>query len=194
MTLPVGDSGRDPTTSRSTGPAAGLADPGAKRRSEAASGLRGRSVPFVDDANGIDADRGVRAQICGCDGDRRRAPEQQFVGGDPRLDRARSSAVLGAKDDHVGLFALGQFGQADAGAGVDDDVARHVRRPDRGRSAGQQLLRLFLLQRPALGVADVGERELGAGVGEQAAEGESVAVVVGVVVGNDDLQGHEAPP
>jgi hypothetical protein len=37
-------------------------------------------------------------------------------------------------------------------------------------------------------VADVGERELTAGLGQQATEGQRVAVHVGVVVGNDDLQ------
>ena len=89
---------------------------------------------------------------------------------------------------------LGQLGQADAGAGVDDDVLGHVGRADRLRAAGEQLLGLLLLERFAEGVADVGERELGAGDRQQPAQGERVAVVVGVVVGNDDLESHSVPP
>jgi len=51
-----------------------------------------------------------------------------------------------------------------------------------------------LVERFAEGVTDVGERELGSGKGEEPAEGERVAVVVAVVVGNDDLEGHLLPP
>ena len=64
---------------------------------------------------------------------------------------------------------------------------------DRGRAPLQQLLGLRLLERLAEGVPDVGESELGAADGEQPTQRESVAVVVGVVVGNDDLQCHFRP-
>ena len=68
-----------------------------------------------------------------------------------------------------------------------------VRSADLAGAALEQLLRLLLRRRFAgrvvlLGVAYVSDRELGPAVCEQAPEGERVAVVVGVVVGNDDLQ------
>ncbi len=62
--------------------------------------------------------------------------------------------------------------------------------PTEARAPLQQLLRLALLERLPEGVPDVGEGELGAVDGEQPTQRERVAVVVGVVVGNDDLQCH----
>ena len=113
----------------------------------------------------------------------------------PGLERARSSPVVGAEYHDVGVLLHRELVEALAGRGVEDDVARHVGRADLGGASGQQLFGLLLLVGLALvlgqvRVADVGERELTAGVGEQPAEGEGVAVVVGVVVGNDDLRGH----
>ena len=174
--------------------AGALGNRGAKRRGEALGGLTGSRIALVDDPDRVDADRGVVAQPGRGDGDRRRAAEQQLVGGNARLDRAGRGAVLGAENDHVGILALGQFGEANAGAGVDDDVAWHVRRANRFGAAGEQVLSLLLLQRATLGVADVGEREIGAAEGEQAAERERVAIVVGVVIGNDDASGHRGSP
>ncbi len=66
--------------------------------------------------------------------------------------------------------------------------------PEQLAAAREQRLGLVLGEHLAVGlglvgVAHVRERDLGAGLREEAAEGDGVVLVVGAVVGNDDLGG-----
>ena len=74
-------------------------------------------------------------------------------------------------------------------------MTRDVGVAENGGAVVQELARGALLERLALAVgllcvADVRQRQIGSAAGEQLPERQCVAVVVGVVVGDDDPRGH----
>src|SRR5664280_3274943 len=112
-------------------------------------------------------------------------------------DIARHVVTDRSTPQGLSALALGERAQALGGRTVGDDVAGDVGVAEQGRAAREQLLGLALGELLAvevglLGVADVGERHLGAATGEHATEGDRVVLVCGAVVRDDDLGGHGA--
>ena len=142
--------------------------------------------------------------ISGCAGDgvvggrQRQGAEaalEQGLGGAADGHVAAARAVLGSEDDHVGLLGSREPRQALARRGVDDDATRDVRLLQPAGTALEQGVRLVVAEllgiRAAVdGVTHIGERQPGAGVAQGPAEHERVAVVLGVVVGNDRVGCH----
>ncbi len=121
-----------------------------------------------------------------------RPPSQQTLGGVADRDVAFGGVRVRAEHDHVGALGLGERREALGGRAVGDDVTPGTGLTEQADAAVEELLRLVLGDRLAgavdLGaVADVGERHLGAGAGEQSTESDRVVLVGGAVVGNDDL-------
>ena len=112
-----------------------------------------------------------------------------------RVDVTSGGAVLGAEHDHVGVDADREVAQAGRRRSAQHDVRRHVRLADLLGAGGEQRPRLGLGESLAAALAlvrvpDVGELERRARSGEQAPEGERVAIGVRAVIGDDDLRGH----
>ena len=112
--------------------------------------------------------------------------------------RPRGRAVGRSEDDQVGALGQGEVAQARGRRRAEHDVLRDVALLDRG-GAGLEQRRDLLLGEPltaALGLvrmAHVRQLQCSSAACEQPPERERVAVVVGAVVGDDDLDGHRIP-
>ena len=115
----------------------------------------------------------------------------------PGTDGAVRGAVVRAEHDDVGAAAGDELAQALARRCVDDHVLLGGGSADDVRGAFEQLRRLLgledLLHRVrGARVAHVREAAGGAGVAQEPAERERVAICVGSVVGHDERRAHGA--
>ena len=195
-TRPGAVPGRDPTTSRSTGSSAGITS---SVPAPAASVLGGLAGGRIDVATG-DRDAGqvtFRAitQVGGGDGHGHRRAVEQALGRRRRVDRARAECASPSRRRPC---------RRPRARPAWPGRRRWSRRTRRGGHVGlleplgaalEQRLRLALEPLLAIGVfvddvAHVGQRDLGAPLGEQAAEHQRVGVVWSSVVAEDELGSH----
>ena len=94
-----------------------------------------------------------------------------------------------AEHDRLGADLRGEGLQPLGRRAIGHRVAAGERAGEQRGAAVEHFLGLLVAD-GLVGVADVAEGHLGAGTGEQRAEGDRVVLVGGSVVGDDDLGGH----
>ena len=155
----------------------------------------GLGAAVADDADTAHPGLGLLHEPGGGDRDGCRAALQEALRGVADADVTASGVGVRAEHDHVGFGLRGKLAQALRRGAVGDDVASRVRPAEQLGAALEQSLGLVLGEDLSAGVhlggvTHVCERHLCAGADEQPAERYGVVLVVGSVIGNDDVGRH----